>query len=183
MVPKSIKKVIDLLIDFSSILEPSWEGFWRVLGAKMEAKLAKKLIKWPLVGKLAEKAKMVKNHLLFKVFWSLGPPHSHKSYTQVTPSWGPFGRFWEPCWSNVGILEGFWKILDTKLEAKLTNKLIKWPLVDKFAEKAKMLKNLVFYKVFWSLGLPTSRPTWPKIPILSPRWAILGPRWSHVGGM
>ena len=45
------------------------------------------------------------------------PPNSHKSYTQVTPSWGPFGRFWEPCWSYVGILifcsifDRFWKPL------------------------------------------------------------------------
>ena len=165
------------------VLGPSWlqvGGSWGQLGSKNRPKWVKNL-SWRLSWGVLEGS------------WGhLGPkrapranktPNSHKSYTQVTPSWGPFGRFWEPCWSYVGILEGFWKILDTKLEAKLTKKLIKWPLVGKLAEKAKMVKNHLFFKVFWSLGLPTSRPNWPKIPILGPRWAILGPRWGHVGGM
>ena len=90
-------------------------------------------------------------------------------------------------------------MLDAKLEAKLAKKLIKRPLVGKLAEKAKMFKNTVFFNEFWSLGLPTSRATWPKIlpkPIrnLSKNWTsnamqfmidfwtILGRFGRDVGG-
>ena len=63
---KSIKKGIIswtlFLIIFLLILGASWEGFWWILGAKLKAKLAKKSIIWPLVGKLAEVAKMLQNY-------------------------------------------------------------------------------------------------------------------------
>ena len=38
----------------------------------------------------------------------------------------------------------FWRALDLKLEAKLTNKLMMWPLVSILAEISKMLKNMLF---------------------------------------
>ena len=47
----------------------------------------------------------------------------------------------------------FWWIFGPKLRAKLTKKSIICLLVGKFAEIAKNLKNLRFFKVFWSLGL------------------------------
>ena len=48
-----------------SIFDRSWRhlgfDFWRVLGLKLRAKLAKKLIMWRLVGKLAKISKILKN--------------------------------------------------------------------------------------------------------------------------
>ena len=52
----------------------------------------------------------------------------------------------------------FWWIFGPKLRAKLIKKSIIWPLVGKLAEIIKKLKKTsVFFKVFWSLGLPTSK--------------------------
>ena len=42
------------------MLGASQVDFWWIFGAKLRAKLIKKLIIWPLVGKLAEIAKMLK---------------------------------------------------------------------------------------------------------------------------
>ena len=53
--------------------------------------------------------------------------------------------------------------MDAKLEAKLAKKLIKRPLVGKLAEKAKMLKNAVFFNTFGPLVPPTWRPNRPKV--------------------
>ena len=47
--------------------------FWWVWGAKLKAKLTKKSIIWPLVGKLAEVAKMLQNLFFFKYFWLTRP--------------------------------------------------------------------------------------------------------------
>ena len=59
--------------------------------------------------------------------------------------------------------EGFWRVLDAKLEAKLAKKLIKKPLVGNLAEKANMPNKTSVFQCVWPLGLPTSRATWPKI--------------------
>ena len=77
---KSIQNLIIswtcFLFDFGWILEASWVDFWWIFGPKLKAKLTKKSIIWPLVGKFAEVAKKLKNNLSFNVFWSLGLPTS-----------------------------------------------------------------------------------------------------------
>ena len=67
---------------FVSILGTSWVDFWCDLGLKLEGKLAKKSIMWPLVGKLAEITKNTKfadSSTLLLVFWSLGSPTSKQN--------------------------------------------------------------------------------------------------------
>ena len=69
---KSIKKGIIswtlFLIDFLLILGASWVDFWWIFNAKLRTKFTKKSIIWPLVGKLAEIAKKLKNLRKIKVF-------------------------------------------------------------------------------------------------------------------
>ena len=105
----------------------SWEplgSIWWVWGAKLTAKLTQKSIIWPLVGKLAEIAKMLENYKFFNSFGSLGLPTSkenwHKSVPRVmkneakkwSASWWVFdgfcdqlasilGKFWRPNWTQV----------------------------------------------------------------------------------
>ena len=67
-----------------SILGASWVDFWWVLGAKLGAKFTKKSITWPLVGNLAETAKILKN-LRFARFWSLGLPTSKQNRQKGVP--------------------------------------------------------------------------------------------------
>ena len=50
-----------------------------------------------------------------------------------------------------------WWIFSAKLRAKLTKKSIIWLLVGKLPEIVKKLKNLKKIKVFWLLGLLTSK--------------------------
>ena len=57
------------LIDFLVILGGSWVVFWWIFSAKLRAKLTKKSILWPLVGKLAEIAKNVENQKVYRSFW------------------------------------------------------------------------------------------------------------------
>ena len=45
------------LTEFLLTLGASWVEFWWIFSAKLKAKLTKKSIIWPLVGKLAEIAK------------------------------------------------------------------------------------------------------------------------------
>ena len=75
------------LIDFLLILGASWEGFLWILGAKLRAKLNKKSIIWPLVGKLAEVAKMLQNYCFFQYFWLPRPSNFeakfNKKHTQT----------------------------------------------------------------------------------------------------
>ena len=52
--------------------------------------------------------------------------------------------------------------LGAKLKAKLTKKTMILHLVGKLAEMAKILKNVKFFKVFGSLGLPTSKQNYQK---------------------
>ena len=58
---------------FLSILGASWVDFWWVLGLKLGAKLTKKSIIWPLVGKLAEIAKMLQMYCKNQYFWLSRP--------------------------------------------------------------------------------------------------------------
>ena len=53
--------------------------FWWFLGAQLRAKLIKKSIIWPLVGKLAEMAKMIKKKFCFCIFDNLAnlPTRGH----------------------------------------------------------------------------------------------------------
>ena len=59
--------------------------FWWILNAKLRAKLTKKSIIWPLVGKLAEVAKMLQNYLFFNTFGSLGLPTSRQNSIKSVP--------------------------------------------------------------------------------------------------
>ena len=69
---KSIKnRIISwpcFLIDFGSIFGGSCVDFWWIFGPKLRAKLTKKSIIWPLVGKFAEIAKKLKKQLVFQGF-------------------------------------------------------------------------------------------------------------------
>ena len=63
------------LMNFLLILGSSWVDFLWILNAKLRAKLTKKSIIWPLVGKLAEVAKMLQNCcFFFNTFGSIGLP-------------------------------------------------------------------------------------------------------------
>ena len=111
---------------FSSILGASWVDFWWVWGLKLGAKLTKKSIIWPLVGKMAEIAKIAKKttncSILFgpsasqlrieidkkaspgqsKIKQKIGQhldPIFDASWTQLGSI---LGRFWRPSWSQVG---------------------------------------------------------------------------------
>ena len=53
------------------------------MDAKLEAKLAKKLIKRPLVGKLAEKAKMLENTVFFNGFGAFGLPTWRATWPKI----------------------------------------------------------------------------------------------------
>ena len=55
-------------------MEASWLDFVRVLGFKLRAKLTNKSIIWPLVDKLAEIAKILKNRVFFNVFARIREP-------------------------------------------------------------------------------------------------------------
>ena len=119
---KSIKKGIVcwtlFLIDFLLILGSSWVDFWWALGAKLRAKLTRKSIIWPLVGKLAEVAKMLQNYCFFQYF-SLPRPSNfeakfNKKRTQTDQNSSKnlvsiliqvvidFGRLLGRSWSQVG---------------------------------------------------------------------------------
>ena len=83
---KSIKKGITscmlFLIDFLLILGASWVDFWWILNAKLKAKLTKKSITWPLVGKLAEIAKMLQNYCFFQYFWLPRPSNFEAKFNK-----------------------------------------------------------------------------------------------------
>ena len=78
-IPSQLASCFECL--FLSILGSSWIDFWWVLGLKLGAKLTKKSIIWPLVGKLAEITKNTKfaNDTLWKVFWTLSRPTSKQN--------------------------------------------------------------------------------------------------------
>ena len=59
--------------------------FGWILSAKLRAKLTKKTIIWPLVGKLAEVAKNLKNLKKIKVFWCPGLPTSKQNSIKSVP--------------------------------------------------------------------------------------------------
>ena len=86
---KSLKKGIIccmlFLIEFLLILGGSWVDFWWIFSAKLRAKLTKKSIIWPLVGKLAEVAKKVKNRRKIKVSWCPGLPTSKQNSIKSVP--------------------------------------------------------------------------------------------------
>ena len=100
------------LIDFLLILGASWVDFWWILGAKLRAKLTKKSIIWPLVGKLAEVAKMQKKkNVCFSILF--GPsafqlrskidkkasPGRSKIKQKIGQHLDPiFNGFWRPTW-------------------------------------------------------------------------------------
>ena len=59
--------------------------FWWILGAKLRAKLPKKLIIWLLVGKLAEIVKKLRDPRKIKVFLSPGLPTSKQFSIKSVP--------------------------------------------------------------------------------------------------
>ena len=59
--------------------------FWWIFGVKLRAKLNKRLIFRPLVGKLGEIAKKLKNLGKIKVFWSPGLPTSKQNSIKSAP--------------------------------------------------------------------------------------------------
>ena len=61
------------LIEFLLILGASWVDFWWIFNAKLRAKLIKKSIIWPFVGKLAEVAKMLQIYCKNQYFWLSRP--------------------------------------------------------------------------------------------------------------
>ena len=60
----------------------SWVDFWWILGAKLRAKLTKKSIIWPLVGKLAEVAKMLQNYCFLQYFWAPRPSNFEAKFNK-----------------------------------------------------------------------------------------------------
>ena len=83
----------------------SWEGFWSVMDAKLEAKLTKQLIKWPLVGKLAEKVNIIKKPFVFQGFLVPRPSNFEAKLAKdphLRPKMGHLGPKMEPCWGDVG---------------------------------------------------------------------------------
>ena len=95
------------LIDFLLILGSSWVDFWWIWGAKLRAKLAKNSIIWPLVGKLAEVAKMLQNYYFFQYFWLPRPVNFeakfNKKRTQTDQnSSKQFGQHLDPIFNGFG---------------------------------------------------------------------------------
>ena len=74
-----------IFIEFLLILGASWVDFWWIFGTKLRCKLTKKSIIWPVIGKLAEIAKKLKNLGKIKVFWSPGLPTSKQNSIESVP--------------------------------------------------------------------------------------------------
>ena len=82
---KGIISCMLFLIEFLLMFGTSWMDFWWIWIAKLGAKLTKKSIIWPLVGKLAEVAKMLQNYCAFNTFGSLGLPTSRQNSIKSVP--------------------------------------------------------------------------------------------------